>query len=70
MKNAQDGMGIKNMSELILKEIYVIHETKNLTKNQFKKYKMTERQIFEKHANLNEEELNTKSNKNVYSKCY
>ena len=66
MKNAQDGMGIKNMSELILKEIYVIHETKN----QFKKYKMTERQIFEKHANLNEEELNTKSNKNVYIKCY
>ena len=31
---------------------------------------MTERQIFEKHANLNEEELNTKSNKNVYIKCY
>ena len=27
---------------------------------------MTEREIFEKHDNLSEDELNTKSNKNVY----
>ena len=31
------------MSDLILKEIYGIYETKNLTKEQTKKYKMTER---------------------------
>ena len=29
---------------------------------------MTEREIFEKHDNLSEDELNTKSNKNVYVK--
>ena len=40
-------------------------ETKNLTKEQIKKYKMTERDIFEKYVNLSKEELNAKSNKNV-----
>ena len=58
------GLGVKNMSDLILKEIYGIYETKNL-KEQIKKYKLTEREIFEKH-NLSEDELNTKSNKNAY----
>ena len=56
------------MSDLILEEIYGIYETKNLTKEQIKKYKMTEREIFEKFDNLSEDELNTKSNKNVYVK--
>ena len=54
------------MSDLILKETYGIYETKNLTKEQIKKYKMTEREIFEKYDNLSEDTLNTKSNKNVY----
>ena len=39
---------------------------KNLTKEQIKKYKMTEREIFKKFDNLSEDELNRKSNKNVY----
>ena len=56
------------MSDLILEEIYGIYETKNLTKEQIKKYKMTEREIFEKFDNLSEDELNTKSNKKVYVK--
>ena len=43
MKNVQDGLGVKNMTDLILKEIYGIYETKNLTKDQIQKYKMTER---------------------------
>ena len=43
MKNVQDGLGVKNMTDLILKEIYSIYETKNLTKDQIQKYKMTER---------------------------
>ena len=34
----------------------------------YKKYKMTEREIFEKYDNLSEDELNRKSNKNVYIK--
>ena len=41
-------------------------ETKNLTKEQIKKYKMTEKDICEKYVNLSKEELNGKSNKNVY----
>ena len=41
---------------------------KNFTKKQIRKYKMTEREIFEKYDNLTEDELNTKSNKNVYVK--
>ena len=36
MKNVQD---VKNMSDLILKETWGIYETKNLTKEQTKKYK-------------------------------
>ena len=66
MKNVQDGLGVKNMSNLILKEIYGIYETKNLTKEQIKKCKMTERQIFGKQDNISEDELNTNSSKNVY----
>ena len=66
MKNVQDGLGVKNMPDLILKEIYGIYETKNLTKESIKKYKMTERKIFETFDDLSEVELNTKSNKNVY----
>ena len=43
-----------------------MNETKNLTKEQIKRYKMTKREIFEKYNNLSEDELNRKSNKNVY----
>ena len=48
MKNLRDGLGVKNMSDLISKEICGIYETKSLTKEQIKKYKMTEREIFER----------------------
>ena len=65
MKNVHNGLGVKNIFDLILKEIYGIYETKNLTKKQIRKYKMTEREIFEKYANLSEDELSEKSNKNV-----
>ena len=58
MKNSQDGMGVRNMSDLILKEIYSICRTKNPTKEQIK----------EKFDNLSKDELNTKSNKEVYVK--
>ena len=68
LENVQDGLGAKNMSDLVLKEIYGIYETKILVKDQIKKYKMTEREIFEKYANLSENELNTKTNKDVFAK--
>ena len=66
MKGVESGMGVKNISDLVLKEIYSICETKNLTKEQINKYKMSEREIYEKFGNLSKEELNTKGNKNIY----
>ena len=33
MKDVRSGMGVKNISDLVLKEIYGICETKNPTKN-------------------------------------
>ena len=41
---------------------------KKLTKEEIKFFKITEKEIFKKFDNLNEDELNTKSNKNVYVK--
>ena len=55
------------MSNLVLKEIYGIYETKNLTNKQIKKYKLSEKDIFKKYANLSEDELNTKSNKKMFT---
>ena len=58
-------MGVKNISDLVLKEIHGIRKTKNLTKEQINQYRMTEREIYENFSNLSKKELNTKSNKNV-----
>ena len=52
IKNVQYGLGVQNISDLVLKEIYVICKTKNPTKDQIKKYKMMETEIFKKYANL------------------
>ena len=68
MKDVGDGLGATNISDLVLKEICGIYEKKKLTKEEIKCFKMTEREIFEKFDNLNEDQLNTKSNKNVYVK--
>ena len=54
MKDVGSDLGVKNMSDLVLKEI--------------KKYKMTEREIFERDANLTENQLSENSNKKVYVK--
>ena len=66
MKDSRRGMGVKNISDLVLKEIYGICETKNPTKKQINNYKMTEREIYEKFSNLREDKLNRKSNTNIY----
>ena len=58
-------MGVKNISDLVLKEIHGIRKTKNPTKEQINQYRMTEREIYENFSNLSKKELNTKSNKNV-----
>ena len=41
MKDAGSGMGVKNISDLVLKEIHAILKTKNPTKEQINEYKMT-----------------------------
>ena len=61
-------LGVTNISDLVLKEIHDICETKNPTKEQINNYKMTERKIYEKFDNSSEDELNTMSNRNVYVK--
>ena len=68
IKNVGAGLGVKNISDLVLKEIYGNYEKNELTKEETKCYKMTEREIYEKFDNLSEDELNTKSNKSVYVK--
>ena len=35
MENVQDGLVVQNISDLVLKEIYVIYETKNLTERAY-----------------------------------
>ena len=68
MKGIKDGLGVKNISDLVLKEIYGAYGKKELTKEEIKCYKMTEREIFKKFDKLSEDKLNTKSNKNVFVK--
>ena len=66
MKDVGSGIVVKNMSDLVLKEIYGICETKNPSKEQVNEYKMTKKQIYKKFTNLSEKELNTKNNKKTY----
>ena len=39
MKDVHKGLGVKNMSDLVLKQIYGIYETKTLQINKFKNKK-------------------------------
>ena len=43
-----DQVGVKDISDLVSKEIYGIYEKQELTKEETKYYKMTEREIYEK----------------------
>ena len=45
MKDVGSGMVVKNISDLVLKEIYGICVKKNLAKKQVNEYKMTKREI-------------------------
>ena len=42
MHDVQDGLGIKNISDLVRKEIHGIFETEDPTKDQIRKYKRRE----------------------------
>ena len=57
MRDAGDGLGVKNIYDLVLKEIYGIYG-KKLTKKETKCFKMTEREISEKFGKLSEDKLN------------
>ena len=52
MRDVGSSVGVKNISDLVLKEIYGICETKNPTKELVDEYKMTKREIYKKFTNL------------------
>ena len=58
IKDVGDGLGVKNISDLVLKEIYGAYGKKELTKEEIKCYKMTEREIFKKFVKISEDRLN------------
>ena len=45
MTNVHNGLGLKNMSDPILKQIYGIYKAEQLMNEQIKKYKTTETKI-------------------------
>ena len=51
MIEAQNGLGLKNISDLLRKEMYGIFETKNISKEQKKKYIKTKNEINNKLKN-------------------
>ena len=68
MKDVGVGLSVKSISDLVLKEMHGIFGKKELTKEEVKGYKMTEREIYKKFDKLSDDEFNTKSNKNVFVK--
>ena len=63
MKDVASDIGIKNISDLLFKEIYGICETKNPSKGEVNEYKMPKREIYKKFTNLSKQELNKKNNR-------
>ena len=61
VKDVGSGMGVINISDLVLEEIYGICETKSPSKEQVNKYKMTKREIYKRFTNLSKQKLNTKN---------
>ena len=68
MKDVGSDISVKNISELVLKEIYGICETKNRSKEQVNEYKMTKKQIYKTFTDLSQEKLNTINNEKLMSK--
>ena len=54
MKDIGSGIGVKNISDLVLKEIHGICETKNPSKEQVNEHKMTKKN-YKKFTNLGQE---------------
>ena len=66
IKDVRSGMGAKSISDLVLKEIYGICETKNPIKEQVNENKITKREIYKKFTKLSKKKLNTENNKTPY----
>ena len=63
MKDLANSIGVKNMSDLVLKEIYGICETKDPSKEHVNEYRMTKTEIYKKFTNLSKQELNKRNNR-------
>ena len=68
IKDVGSGIGVKNISDLVLQKINGIYETKNPSKEQVNEHKMTRKQIYKKFTNLSQEKLNAINNKETYVK--
>ena len=51
MRDVGNGLGVINISDLVLKKIYGICETKNPAKEQVNEYKMTEGEFYKNFVN-------------------
>ena len=51
MRDVGNGLGVRNISDLVLKKIYGICETKNPAKEQVNEYKMTEGEFYKNFIN-------------------
>ena len=68
MKDVGRGIGVKNISDLVLKEIHGICETKNPSEEQVNEYKRSKREIYKNFTNFSKQELNKKIIKKLMSK--
>ena len=68
MKDVGSGIVVKNISDLVLKEMNSFCKTKNPSKEQVNEYKMTKREIYQKFTSLSKEKLNTINNKKTFVK--
>ena len=68
MKDVGNGIVVKNISDLVLKEMRSLCKTKNPSKEQVNEYKMTKREIYQKLTSLSQEKLNTINNKKTFVK--
>ena len=67
IKDVENGLGVKNISDLVLKEVQG-HYEKNITKEENKCSKMAEREIFKKFGKLSNNALDKLCNKSVFVK--
>ena len=68
MKNVKGVLGVKNISDLVLKKNIWCLWKKNLIEEEIEYYKMTEREFFKTFYDYDKDSLNKKSNKTIFVK--